>query len=189
MRLIRSFLVAFLACALSVASGHAAASLDPVRPDPNTGGNFNRYHYGNNNPYRYFDPDGRQVRELNAETARTGYEPPPRSPEDWLGPAIGVGLTGVVAAPVIGFGGAALVANPAAATRVMGAVADIGMGDALGGASLAGGGATLYRVVDNIELKSINATGGFEPSPNGFMVKQFVDSLDSAHTLAQKFTA
>lgn len=34
-------------------------SVDPVTADGNTGDNFNRYWYANNNPYRYYDPDGR----------------------------------------------------------------------------------------------------------------------------------
>jgi hypothetical protein len=34
-------------------------SVDPVTPDGSTGGNFNRYWYANDNPYRYTDPDGR----------------------------------------------------------------------------------------------------------------------------------
>ena len=34
-------------------------SVDPVGVDTGTGGNFNRYWYANNNPYRYADPDGR----------------------------------------------------------------------------------------------------------------------------------
>src|SRR5690606_1822372 len=33
-------------------------SVDPVTVD-SAGGNFNRYWYANNNPYRYIDPDGR----------------------------------------------------------------------------------------------------------------------------------
>lgn len=36
-------------------------SADPVQVDPNTGANFNRYWYANDNPYRYTDPDGRQI--------------------------------------------------------------------------------------------------------------------------------
>lgn len=36
--------------------------MDPVSTDPNSGGNFNRYWYGNNNPYRFTDPDGRMSR-------------------------------------------------------------------------------------------------------------------------------
>lgn len=34
-------------------------SVDPVTADGNGGGNFNRYWYANNNPYRFTDPDGR----------------------------------------------------------------------------------------------------------------------------------
>jgi hypothetical protein len=60
-------------------------SVDPVKADANTGENFNRYHYGNNNPYRYTDPDGRQSRELNFESAQSGHQPPPRHPDDYLG--------------------------------------------------------------------------------------------------------
>jgi uncharacterized protein RhaS with RHS repeats len=35
-------------------------SIDPVSADPKTGGNFNRYKYAANNPYRFTDPDGRK---------------------------------------------------------------------------------------------------------------------------------
>jgi len=38
-----------------------AISIDPEPVDPFTGGNFNRYWYANNNPYRFTDPDGRAV--------------------------------------------------------------------------------------------------------------------------------
>lgn len=36
-------------------------SIDPVMADGNTGANFNRYWYANNNPYMFIDPDGRQA--------------------------------------------------------------------------------------------------------------------------------
>jgi RHS repeat-associated protein len=36
-------------------------SVDPVTAN-SVGGNFNRYWYGNDNPYRFVDPDGRQSR-------------------------------------------------------------------------------------------------------------------------------
>lgn len=49
---------AMLALSLLV-SGHASASNDPVVANPNTGENFNRYVYANNNPYKFTDPDGR----------------------------------------------------------------------------------------------------------------------------------
>ena len=38
---------------------------DPLVPSPKTGGLFNRYTYGNNNPYRFTDPDGRCPKELS----------------------------------------------------------------------------------------------------------------------------
>lgn len=34
-------------------------SVDPVTADGTIGGNFNRYWYANNNPYKFVDPDGR----------------------------------------------------------------------------------------------------------------------------------
>jgi RHS repeat-associated protein len=34
-------------------------SVDPVMVDKETGRNFNRYWYGNNNPYKFTDPDGK----------------------------------------------------------------------------------------------------------------------------------
>jgi hypothetical protein len=34
-------------------------SVDPVTTDAATGSSFNRYVYGNNNPYKFKDPDGR----------------------------------------------------------------------------------------------------------------------------------
>jgi uncharacterized protein RhaS with RHS repeats len=34
-------------------------SVDPVTTDAKTGDSFNRYVYGNNNPYKFKDPDGR----------------------------------------------------------------------------------------------------------------------------------
>jgi uncharacterized protein RhaS with RHS repeats len=36
-------------------------SVDPVLTDANTGASFNRYVYVNNNPYKYIDPDGREL--------------------------------------------------------------------------------------------------------------------------------
>ncbi|MFC3657372.1 RHS repeat domain-containing protein [Xanthomonas hyacinthi] len=46
-------------------------SVDPVLADGNTGGNFNRYRYAANNPYRFTDPDGRQ--EMAAERFGDSY--------------------------------------------------------------------------------------------------------------------
>ncbi|MFZ2990696.1 RHS repeat-associated core domain-containing protein, partial [Ideonella sp.] len=49
-------------------------SVDPVRPDAATGGNFNRYWYANNSPYRYTDPDGRLSWEEFKEGVSSWWE-------------------------------------------------------------------------------------------------------------------
>lgn len=54
---------ALIACA-PIASARFV-STDPVQPDTKTGENFNRYHYAAGNPYRYVDPDGREIRAAN----------------------------------------------------------------------------------------------------------------------------
>ncbi|WYX49682.1 RHS repeat-associated core domain-containing protein [Achromobacter xylosoxidans] len=41
-------------------------SADPIGASSNTGSNFNRYLYGNNNPYRFVDPDGRASCDTNS---------------------------------------------------------------------------------------------------------------------------
>ena len=49
-------------------NNHAEARFltpDPVKPSSNTGQNFNRYWYANNNPYKFVDPDGRSCTEPN----------------------------------------------------------------------------------------------------------------------------
>lgn len=57
---------------LTCGSAHARfLSADPVKTDQKDGTNFNRYWYANNNPYRFTDPDGREIRPLNpAQAAR-----------------------------------------------------------------------------------------------------------------------
>lgn len=52
----------FILLLATIGNVHARfVSVDPVKPDTSNGQNFNRYHYGNNNPYRFTDPDGRQT--------------------------------------------------------------------------------------------------------------------------------
>lgn len=55
-------------------------STDPVGVDPTTGGNFNRYEYANDNPYRYTDPDGRDCKtagkQINCSVMITGSHIP-----------------------------------------------------------------------------------------------------------------
>jgi RHS repeat-associated protein len=42
-------------------------SIDPVVTDANTGSSFNRYAYGENNPHKYIDPDGRAVESITVD--------------------------------------------------------------------------------------------------------------------------
>jgi hypothetical protein len=39
-------------------------SVDPVEAHADSGANFNRYAYASDNPYRYYDPDGRWAEDL-----------------------------------------------------------------------------------------------------------------------------
>lgn len=56
---------AVVLCVMSYTAFARFVSVDPVQPDPRTGENFNRYHYAAGNPYRYTDPDGREIRVAN----------------------------------------------------------------------------------------------------------------------------
>lgn len=45
-------------------------SVDPMAANASTGGNFNRYKYANNNPYRFTDPDGRMDKDTRKELVK-----------------------------------------------------------------------------------------------------------------------
>lgn len=120
-------------------------SVDPVTFAPDRLDHFNRYWYANGNPIGNVDPDGREsgaaFRSVNNATNGAPVEPPPQSPDDWAGPAIGVSLAVAIApAAMIGLVelGAAALANPSTATALVNGAADVAAADALGGASLSG---------------------------------------------------
>lgn len=78
-------------------------SADPVDVDTNTGANFNRYWYANDNPYRYTDPDGRCADGLSCDTMVQNYgawaNANPAA-ADKLGSTVGVtGVTTMLGAP------------------------------------------------------------------------------------------
>ena len=69
-------------------------SIDPVTTDANTGGSFNRYAYANNSPYRYIDPDGRQVARMILSRPPAGIPGRPlQSPDGSLPPSTPSGAT------------------------------------------------------------------------------------------------
>ncbi|EFF42844.1 conserved hypothetical protein [Xanthomonas citri pv. aurantifolii str. ICPB 11122] len=50
------------ALSIALVATAAHASTDPVKANPNTGASFNRYSYAANNPYKFVDPDGRDIK-------------------------------------------------------------------------------------------------------------------------------
>lgn len=61
MRKTISGMLTVVLCVLAFDASARFVSIDPVQANPNNGQNFNRYWYGNNNPYKFTDPDGRAV--------------------------------------------------------------------------------------------------------------------------------
>ena len=118
-------------------------AVDPVPFTAENPTTFNRYTYANGNPYKFVDRDGREAgitfKILN-ELANGGKPivSPPPSPDDWLGPAIGVALGAVIAAPVAAELGFAAFANPGAVATATEFVA--GASGVTGAASVAARG-------------------------------------------------
>ncbi|MDQ1109488.1 RHS repeat-associated protein [Stenotrophomonas rhizophila] len=75
-------------------------SVDPVTTDQNGAGNFGRYKYGNNNPYRFVDPDGRQERA--AERFSDAFAGNPEAFEPLRPVAIAVTAVALGATPLVG---------------------------------------------------------------------------------------
>ncbi|EFF46742.1 conserved hypothetical protein [Xanthomonas citri pv. aurantifolii str. ICPB 10535] len=50
------------ALSIALVATAAHASTGPVKANPNTGASFNRYSYAANNPYKFVDPDGRDIK-------------------------------------------------------------------------------------------------------------------------------
>jgi RHS repeat-associated protein len=118
-------------------------SVDPVTTDAKTGEGFNRYVYGNNNPYRFKDPDGRWAEDL------------------------------VLGLPSLAMGSASLVGNlrqgkfGAAAIDAIGMVADtaaIALPGVPGGAGLAIAGAAKEATTVIGRVKDLKALGPGEKS-------------------------
>ena len=59
-RLLALFLLLFAA----LPADARFVSVDPVEAHADSGANFNRYAYASDNPYRYYDPDGRWAEDL-----------------------------------------------------------------------------------------------------------------------------
>lgn len=155
---------------------------------------FNRYAYGNNNPYRYLDQNGEfailvfaavavgtfftlnnAVEEYNANDSvmDSGI-----SPEGAKAAAKSLAIDGTISAASAGV---ASLAGPF--------IWSIGskVGRSLVGKFTNKGG-DLFRVVDDVELADIKNTGTFRTAPGQFEGKQFVDNFDDAQKLQKKFS-
>ena len=137
-------------------------SMDPVTADVKTGGNFNRYWYANNNPYRFTDPDGRFGRDFDSisKEAGTYLKTPPPSDKDWLGPAIGYSLMGIgaiAAAPVVAGAGTAVYTSPS--TIAIGTDIAAGAAGVTGTAGAAGLTAREVKALVSAANKPYNSTG------------------------------
>ncbi len=103
-------------------------SVDPVTADPNTGANFNRYAYANNNPYKYTDPDGRfgVVGALIGAGIEAGMQ---IATEGKVTHWAAVGVAGAVGAVTCGLGGVigkAAVSGAVTTTQAVVAAAAVG---------------------------------------------------------------
>lgn len=145
--------------------------IDPVDYQDGNLHSFNRYAYGNNNPTKYLDPDGRIAFLIPFALTATAHA------------ARTVALRFAVTATVN-------------ASRVGIVAGEIAAGEALGGAALAGGAAavgaaaakgttTLYRAVGPAELANINKTGAFN-NIAGIEGKYFTTSAADASAYAKQ---
>ncbi|TAA24545.1 hypothetical protein [Pseudoxanthomonas winnipegensis] len=58
-------MLAVVLCAFVCEASARFVSTDPAPPDPKDSQTLNRYHYAAGNPYRYTDPNGREIRVSN----------------------------------------------------------------------------------------------------------------------------
>lgn len=69
--------------------------VDPKGVDPNNIHSFNRYAYGNNNPYKYIDPDGKDPRLLWL-VGQASYYVATRAGAGVVGSMLGIGIYNVL---------------------------------------------------------------------------------------------
>ncbi|MCC8363182.1 hypothetical protein LK996_08855 [Lysobacter sp. A6] len=131
-------------------------SADPVEAKAESGENFNRYAYGNNNPHRYTDPDGRWAEDLILgvpSVAIGGKSLYDNARAGRVGPAIadGIGLAydfGAILLPgVPGGAGLGIQAGRAAAARLPDAALVV-----RGGTNIGNGGNTAQKIAEGTKL-------------------------------------
>jgi RHS repeat-associated protein len=137
-------------------------SVDPVTANAKTGANFNRYWYANNNPYKFIDPDGREAAcvtlRVNCFNSGGTFEEKAKAL---------AGLAVLTVGSLFGPSGvAAIFEKPATAVSAINQVAEIGAGDALGGATLTASVTTAAKISHLFDHKKhgldalVEASGG-----------------------------
>lgn len=148
-------------------------SVDPVGADPNTGANFNRYWYANNNPYKFTDPDGRYVCKGSASDCGMVSEALKLVEKAASNPSNTASQSDRLN-KVVGFYGAAGDDN-----GVTVKISDSSTGVVGGGASTSGGKATI-----GVEMRAIEAGSGgsssasFGPRLGGVMAHEGQHGID-----------
>jgi RHS repeat-associated protein len=136
-------------------------SPDPVGVDPTSGGNFNRYWYANNNPYKFTDPDGRETAMFH--TMPQYQMAAPQLTPTQAGIALGVSV-GVIAAPLLLEAAVAWLGNAAAANTVAINTAEVLFGDAVTTSLVVGGGLTAARIARDALVSELAPLGRKAPA-------------------------
>ncbi|MEI2453118.1 RHS repeat-associated core domain-containing protein [Lysobacter firmicutimachus] len=163
-----------------------------VQSDPiGLAGGNSTYLYSGGSPIDSIDLWGLQYREANWENKYVHKViAPPRSPDDWLGPTIGVGL-GVISLPAIGYGlyelGIVALTNPATTQALAIGATEVVAGTSVTIPAAVGTGAACKvaeELVDAATLASSaarKATSTFTPGP-------YAGASIPARSSAQTFT-
>jgi hypothetical protein len=144
MRKINVSLVTIALCGFVFDVSARFVSTDPVQAEPNTGQNFNRYYYANNNPYKFTDPDGRQACMICRNPVafiNEGMKSPDAQKSLNNAVATVVVTNTVLAAPLL------VATAPGAAATMQTATADVAVGVMSNPQSVASAGAIVADVV------------------------------------------
>ncbi len=168
-------------------------SVDPVVVDTQTAGNFNRYWYANNNPYRFTDPDGRDSAD-RAYGAVVGYmlRNDPEKLKIWAAGEAAATTEGSAAEQGAAMGQAArelVDKGDYSRAAVTGAVVKAVVGAALTGKGKNRIGPTpgatgAHSSIKRDENGRITNTATYEPNPknpSGFQEVKRVDVTGSSH--------
>jgi hypothetical protein len=176
----------FILLLATIGNVHARfVSVDPVKPDTSNGQNFNRYHYGNNNPYKFTDPDGRQTIPLEHRigTNDPGITQTFLHHQGKVGSAVADFVPGVgdIKGAVDAYNNPTFGSIAAAGVGLLGPVGDLA-GGLLKNADNVG---TLFHYTDEAGARGIAETGQIRPDANGrvFLTTDQVSASEANNAL------